>query len=514
LILPFSKKISISGLVVAIVTSAFQSITPALGFDSSDTMAPVLASMKLVNKEKVIGTAPFAIELVVTDDKNWSKVDGTLNIGFSYQQKTGLNLPPNCLTVTNAFNTLEVVENLKARKQESSGATRQVFWLIGFLPAPKASVGSCAEYRNFSLPPAIVLNSSNFMTKTVKGSTTAQVTGGIYSPRITDESGRSITQKITTMLNESVLIPQKLDFEPSQFCLPYSTSNTYKKSGAAAIKSYNAEAELSLQLGVEENRPHGTADLIKAQMLQWENFEESFDLNTLKYMPLCPTAITPSTASKAFSDDLKALKEFNSSVKKDNALKFCTSLSTQIASFITEVDIAKTEFAKTTLISSFRLISTSSFKVDCASTSNTLEKLSEKQTALDTAKKLFSENLVKAQLELSCGKIQEGLPKLDQTLSQAKLKFKGSLYDNLWPSISSEDLLSFCGETTFSYESAKEKYNEFVISSTTLKSLIQEAESALRKRTLKFKITCIKGKTVKKLTVTSPVCPTGYRRSG
>jgi hypothetical protein len=512
LILPFNRKISSLGLVIAIVGSTLHWPPPALGFDSRDSMAPVLVSMKLINAEKVIGTAPIAIELVVTDDKNWSKVDGTLNIGFSYQQKTGLNLPPNCLTVTTSFNALEVIENTKARKQDSTGATRQVFWLFGFIPAPKPPVGSCTEYRNFSLPPVLILNSSNFTTKTLRGSTTSQVTGGLYSPRITDESGRVTPQKINTMLNESVLIPQKLDFEPSKFCLPYSTSVAFKKSGAVAIKNYETEKEISLNLGVEENRPRGTADLITGQMREWENFEATFDLNTLKNMTICPSVITLSIASKSFSDDLKALKEFNLSVKKENALKFCTSLSTQINDFIAEVDIAKIEFAKTTLASSFRSISTSPFKVDCASTSNTIEKLTEKQASLDVAKNLFSENLLKAQFESSCGKIQEGLPKLFTTLSQAKSKFKGSQYDSLWPSVSNEDFLFFCTEATFSYESAKEKYNDFATLSSTLKSLIQEAESALRKRTLNFKITCVKGKIVKKLTVTNPVCPKGYKK--
>ena len=512
MILPFSKKLSASYLVIAVVAATMQWSSPALGFDGRDAMAPVLASMKILNAEKVIGTAPIAIELVVTDDKNWSKVDGTLNIGFSYQQKTGLNLPPNCLTVTKTFNTLEVIENINARKQDSSGATRQVFWLVGFIPAPKPSVSNCAEYRNFSLPPVLILNSSNFMSKTLKGSTIPQVTGGIYSPRIMDESGRVTPQNINIMMNGSTLIPDKLDFESTQFCLPYSTSVAFKKSGAAAIKSYETEAEVSLNLGVEENRPQGRADLIKAQMLQWENFETTFDLNTLKNMSKCQSAVTLSIASKSFSDDLKALKEFNSSVKKQNALKFCTTLSTQISGFIADVDTAKTEFAMSTLASSFRLINTSLLKVDCANTSNTIEKLSEKQTSLDAAKKIFSENLLKAQFELSCGKIQEGLPKLDTSLSQAKLKFKGSVYDSKWPSIPNEDLLIFCGETTFSYESAKEKYNQFVTLSSTLKSLIQEAEGALRKRTLKFKITCVKGKSVKKLTVTNPVCPKGYTK--
>ena len=72
--------------MIAVVAATMQWSSPALGFDGRDAMAPVLASMKILNAEKVIGTAPIAIELVVTDDKNWSKVDGTLNIGFSYQQ--------------------------------------------------------------------------------------------------------------------------------------------------------------------------------------------------------------------------------------------------------------------------------------------------------------------------------------------------------------------------------------------------------------------------------------------
>jgi hypothetical protein len=506
------KKFFTPILVIATAISILQPTSPAIGFDSRDAVAPVLASIRLVNPEKVSGGAPIALEVVVTDDKNWSKIDGTLNIGFSYQQKTGLNLPPNCLTVTNSFNTLDVVENMNARKQDSTGATRQVFWLIGFLPAPKALVGSCAEYRNFSLPPAVVLNNSSFTIKAVRGSTFPQVSGGIYSPRITDESGRSTPQKIITTLIESTFVPQKLDFESSQFCLPYSTSVSFKKSGATAIKNYEAEVEISSQLGVEANRPRGTADLIKGQMIQWENFESTFDYNTFRSLPLCPSALTSANISKAFADDLRAVKEFNSSIKKENALKFCTTLTSQIASFIDEVTIAKTEFAKSTLITSFRSINTSSFKVDCASSSNTIEKLSEKQVSLDSARKVFIENLTKAQLELTCGKIQEGLPKLNLTLAQAKSKFKGSSYDNAWPVIPSEDLLIFCGETTFSYESAKEKFSDFIALDSTVKALVKEADLALRKRTLKFKITCVKGKTVKKLTVTNPVCPTGYKR--
>jgi hypothetical protein len=508
------KKFFASTAVVATAISLVQPVSPVLAFDSRDAMPPVLASMKLVNPEKVTGTAPIAIEVVVTDDKNWSKIDGTLNIGFSYQLKPGLNLPPNCLTVTRSFNTLEVIENMQARKQETDGATRQVFWLVGFLPAPKPLVGSCSEYRDFNLAPVIVINSSNFTSRTVRGSTIAQVIGGVYSPRISDESGRTKPQSLNTMMVESTFIPQKLDYQVSQFCLPYLTSGAFRKSGATAIKNYESEVEISSQLGVEENRPRGTAELIKGQMLQWENFESTFDYNSLKSLPLCPTSLTSASISKAYADDLKAVKDFNTLVKKDNALKFCTSLSSQLASFTEEVTIAKTEFAQTTLISSFRAINMTLFKVDCASSNNTIEKLSEKQALLDSTKKLFSENLTKAQLELTCGMIREGLPKLDMALTQAKSKFKGSLYDKLWPVLPSEDLLSFCGETTFSYESAKIKLSDFVALDLKVKALVKEADTALRKRTLKFKITCTKGKTVKKLTVTNPVCPSGYRRSG
>jgi hypothetical protein len=142
LALSFGKKFLTPVLVIATAISIVQPTSPAIGFDSRDATPPVLASMRLVNPERVTGTAPIAIEIVVTDDKNWSKIDGTLNIGFSYQLKPGLNLPPNCLTVTRSFNTLEVIESMQARKQETDGATRQVFWLVGFLPAPKPLVGS------------------------------------------------------------------------------------------------------------------------------------------------------------------------------------------------------------------------------------------------------------------------------------------------------------------------------------------------------------------------------------
>jgi hypothetical protein len=52
------------------------------GFDGSDTEIPRIEEMSLVNKTALKANERIAILLKTSDDKNWVKLGGTLNIGF------------------------------------------------------------------------------------------------------------------------------------------------------------------------------------------------------------------------------------------------------------------------------------------------------------------------------------------------------------------------------------------------------------------------------------------------
>jgi hypothetical protein len=69
-------------LILILSLSGFH---PAYGFDGSDTEIPRIEEMSLVNKAAMKANERIAILLKTSDDKNWVKLGGTLNIGYSYR---------------------------------------------------------------------------------------------------------------------------------------------------------------------------------------------------------------------------------------------------------------------------------------------------------------------------------------------------------------------------------------------------------------------------------------------
>jgi hypothetical protein len=115
----------------------FGGIVLSYAFDGSDTDVPRIEQMSLANTSVLKPNDPIAIVLKTSDDKNWVKLGGTLNIGYSYRLIPGRNTPPNCSTVTTAFSKLEAIEILSMRTTAANARKSQVFWLVGHLPAKK-----------------------------------------------------------------------------------------------------------------------------------------------------------------------------------------------------------------------------------------------------------------------------------------------------------------------------------------------------------------------------------------
>ena len=132
-----TKQKHFESFLLFFLTVSLSGIHPAYGFDGSDTEIPRVEQMSLANTGALKPNEPIVIVLKTSDDKNWVKIEGTLNIGYSYKLLTGRNTPPNCSTVTTAFSKLEAIEIASLRSTASNNRKSQTFWLVGYLPAKK-----------------------------------------------------------------------------------------------------------------------------------------------------------------------------------------------------------------------------------------------------------------------------------------------------------------------------------------------------------------------------------------
>ena len=417
-------------------------LKPALAdFDPSDLVPPTVVGMSVLNPAPLDGKSPVVIEVKVQDDKNWAHLSGTLNIGYTYILQAGLTLPPNCLTVNSTFNKLSPVENINARVKDANGTTHQVFWLVGFLPAPKALPGTCPEYRKLTTPPILLINGTSFSSTIPKGSKIAVISGGIFTPVAVDDSGRSSVQKSTNFMAPERFMPANLNFPPVDFCVPYAVSKGFETGGSLNIARFAKEQLLSGQLGIEEIRVPNDADIINAQMKNWNNFDSDFTYSSLTMASLCPTAFNSSTVSTAYAAGLKILQDRNIAKAQLDTQSMCEKYTQELTQFTADVTQDKIDFVSSNQNLVLRAVNLSIFKVDCASKSTTVLTLTPKLAALDAAILALSATVIAAQRDLTCGKLATGIPQVVSALTAAKLRFLGSKYDGMWPTFNPDDFL-------------------------------------------------------------------------
>ena len=77
-------KKSVLGLLTFSLALTLPGMDSGHGFDGSDSEVPRIEQMSLANTGALKPNEPIAIVLKTSDDKNWVKIEGTLNIGYSY----------------------------------------------------------------------------------------------------------------------------------------------------------------------------------------------------------------------------------------------------------------------------------------------------------------------------------------------------------------------------------------------------------------------------------------------
>jgi len=502
-----------SSLLLILILS-LSGIHHAYGFDGSDSEIPRIEEMSLVNKTPLNAKEPIAILLKTSDDKNWVKIEGTLNIGYSYKLLPGRNTPPNCSTVTTAFSKLEAIEILSMRTTAPNARKSQVFWLVGHLPAKKELVSNCAEYRDFTQAPAVVVNSTSFKSTTPRGSSTPIITGGIFLPKLTDESGRSVATVATQKMQEVQFLPGDYNFAPTIFCQAYADSLNFRTKNANVLAQFEAEAKTARDLGNFEGVDIADQALIPLRQVDlWLDFFANPTLDSLKAVPTCPEASSSSALVKAVNDARSKIKASNSLVLKSNLLKRCEIYQGRYLELERKVMAAREQFKTSKMRDGFVRFSYSNLKVDCASRSTTDILLTTRESALQLSEQTFNTLEQEALYQVLCEPFNLRLKSLIKDYTKANLKFSGSRYEKSFPSQNFAETYSSCGLSPLDTDAIQIMRADLEAFITQFSIELDEAESLFKAKKITFKVTCSKGVSKKLITNKTGQCPKGFVRN-
>ena len=514
-----SRSLRIRGVVKVILAlllslNLFLSgVAPSFAFDGSDSEVPRIEQMSLVNPNSPKPNEPIAILLKTSDDKNWVKIDGPLAIGFSYRLLPGRNTPPNCSTVTTSFTKLEAVEIASQRITASNSRKNQTFWLVGYLPAKKELVSNCTEYRDLKQAPVVVVNSMAFKSVTPKGSSTPIITGGIYAPKLTDESGRSELSVVTQRLQESQFLPGNYDYEPTYSCQTYVESNSFRIKNKSALDQFELEAKAARDLGnVEGIELAAQVTSLLRQVDSWTEFANSPSFDSLKAVPACAIPSSTNTLIKAVNEEKIKLKASNGTAFKLNLLKRCEIFQGKYLELETKILAARDRFKKTKMNDAFLRLSYRNLKVDCASSSATELLLSSREQAFKLIEDEFTSLEQEALIKLVCKPFNEAFKPFEKSYTKATTKFADSRYQKFFEPQNFEETYSACSTSPLDAEAIDAMTAEFEASLALFSLKLGEAEKLLKAKKLTFNLTCSKGDNRKLISNNIGKCPKGYKR--
>jgi hypothetical protein len=484
------------------------------GFDGSDTEIPRIEEMSLVNKTALKANERIAILLKTSDDKNWVKLGGTLNIGYSYKLIPGRNTPPNCSTVTTAFSKLEAIEILSLRTTAANARKSQVFWLVGHLPAKKELVSNCAEYRDLTQAPVVVVNSTSFKSTTPRGSSTPIITGGIFLPQLTDESGRSAPTAITQRMQESQFLPGVYNFAPTTSCLPYADSVNFRTKNQSALDQFESEAKAARDLGnTEGNEVADQVFSLLRQVNLWVEFAANPNIDTLKAVPSCAVANSTSALLKAVNEARTKIKASNSLVLKANLLKRCEVYQGRYLELERKVLAAREQFKTSKMRDGFARFSYSNLRVDCASSSTTDTLLTSRESDMQLSEQAFNTLEQEALNQVVCEPFNLRLKSLIKDYTKANLKFSGSRYEKSFPSQNFAETYTACGLSPLDTDAIQIMTADLEAFITQFSIELDEAERLFKAKKITFKVTCSKGASKKLITNKTGQCPKGFVRN-
>jgi hypothetical protein len=508
-----TKRKSFESVLSFFLAFLLSGIHPAFGFDGSDTEVPRVEEMTLLNRTPLNPNERVAILLKTSDDKNWVQIQGTLNIGYSYKLLPGRNTPPNCSTVTTSFSKLEAIEILSMRSTASNGRKSQVFWLVGYLPAKKELVSNCAEYRDLIQSPAVVVNATSFKSTTPKGSTTPLITGGIYLPKLTDESGRSAETIATQRMQESQFLPGVYNFAPTISCQTYMDSVNFRTKNQSALDQFESEAKAARDLGnAEGNALANEVYVLLKQVNLWLDFAANPSIDTLQVVPSCPTASSTSALIKAVNEAKIKIKASNSLVIKSNLLKRCEIYQSRYLELERKVLAAREQYKGSKLSDGFARFSFSNLKVDCASSATTDLLITSRESALQLSDQSFFALEQEALYQVVCEPFNVRLKSFIKDYNKANQKFSGSRFEKSFPPQNFSETYKSCGLSPLDTDAIQTMTVDLEAFITQFSIQLNEAEKLYRAKKLTFKIVCTKGASQKLISNKTGQCPKGYER--
>jgi hypothetical protein len=509
----FEARVVKPRLALLSILLLISNLHPLNAFDGSDIEIPRIEQMLLASTIPVKPSEPIAIVLKTSDDKNWVKLEGTLNIGFSYRLIPGRSTPPNCSTVTTSFSRLEAVEILSERITSTTGRKGQTFWLVGFLPAKKELVGNCTEYRDFSQSPIVVLNSTGFRSFTPRGSTVQIINGGVYTPKIIDDSGRFAQTALTARLQESQFLPGTYAYAPTHFCLSYSESSSFREKNKSSLELLEFELGIARDLGNLEGVEISNQALKSIKEVDsWTEFVSTPTIKMLKVVPTCGTPNSPSNLAKVLAELRGKIKLSNEITKRSNLITRCELFQERYLDLERNALLARAKFTKTTMQNAFLKFSYTTLKIDCTSSSITDSLLTNREISLSQSEAELVTLNQSALREVVCMPLQMRIQKFAATYAKLSLKYKGSRFARTFPPKDFGSLFSACKAEPLTFPELELMELEFDQLSTLVSIDIEIAERAYQKKQLKFNFNCLKSGNTKSLTNNTGICPKGWRK--
>ena len=509
-----SARVNKLGLILFPILFLSSGLHPVNAFDGGDVEIPRIEQILLANTTPLKPSEPVAIILKTSDDKNWVKLEGTLNIGFSYRLIPGRNTPPNCSTVTTSFSKLEAIEIATERITTVAGRRNQTFWLVGYLPAKKDLISNCVEYRDFNQSPIVVLNANGFRSITPRGSNVSIITGGIYTPKLTDESGRFAQSTLTTRVQEFQFLPGTYTFPPTHFCLSYNESVSFRDKNKNSLSQLDSEVVTARDLGSPEGVEMSTQVLQEMKQVDsWGAFSLSPSLNSLKAVPSCAAPNSTNNLLKVLNDLRFKIKASNETVKKNNLKDRCELFRARYLELESMILLGREKYRGTAISGDFLKFSVSTLNVDCSSNSLTDTALATREIALTQSGVDFLNLGQRALREVVCEPFVVRVQKFSSTYKRIAVKYQGSRFESEFPAIDFEALNSACKSETLLTDELDLMRLEFDQISNLFSINFQEAERQFKLKKVTFKITCIKGSARKSVTNRTGICPPGTRKN-
>ncbi len=478
---------------------------PVLAFDGTDSTPPTVLSMRQITNPPSNNSEIIAIEILTQDDKNWVKIGGTPQIGYSYRISNP-NAAPNCATVSNSFSKFEVLEDLRFRSSTlNSNPKKQRFVMVALAPKPKSLPSNCPEYRNLSVAPAVALNSTSFTPVTNRTTKVTVQENNILAPAITDESGRTTAAAKNSLSASNLTYSNQSTGLTSQFCVPAVLRPQISLSLSAARDKYTTQVQKAVDAKVPVAQDPAV-DIFESQIRAWDLVSSEPTIGNLNQLKTCLTSFTSQQVATAYQALTKKIELDISNAVKNKLLFECSILNDQIKKITDARQLLGTNIIQSVEYSDFLAKSRQLKPLVC---DRATEKLISDTTNLISEPKLLLDTNLPFFLGEYCSVKDAKRDQYLQLKSAISLRYRGSAPLIKWSSETQTIQYQECDPTlpvkdlvTFEVSS-----NATVLS---LNSLLTELQQLEKVRKVKITIICKSGNKTVRRSGNPPKCPSNF----